>query len=137
MVNMITGSNELTLCQRTPSVYSKTPTSSSKIHGFHIPSLSLDYQKNIKCNSNKQVVSSSTTLLWTTQKFILTPIFYMRQTSLHISIGSLFTKYPLQLRQKPFPFQEKSASCFLTLYFSQCWSFLTLYGNLFLIHVYL
>ena len=45
----------------------------------------------------------------------------------------LSSKYPLQLWQEPCSFQEKSASRFRTLYFSQCWSFLTLYGDLFLI----
>ena len=54
----------------------------------------------------------------------------MRRKSSHIPIASLFSKYPVQLRQKPFSFQGKSASRFLTLYFSQCWSFLTLYGDL-------
>ena len=65
---MITGSNESTLRRRIPSVYSKTPNSSSQIHGFHlgchIPDFSLDYQKNIKYNSNKQAVSSLTPPLY-------------------------------------------------------------------------
>ena len=72
---MITGSNESTLCRRIPSVYSKTPTSSSQIHGFHlgfhIPDFSLDYQKNMKYNSNKQAVSS------------LTPYHSMDHTEIH------------------------------------------------------
>ena len=98
-----------------------------------IPNLSLDYQKNIKYNSNKQVVSSLTTLLYGQHRnsfsldsrpnILHAPEFFAHPHRV------LFCKYPVQLRQKPFSFQEKSASHFLLyisiiylVIFCQCWS---------------
>ena len=65
----------------TPSVYSKTPTSSSQIHGFllgfHIPDFSLDYQKNIKYNSNKKAVSSLTPPLYGPHRNSFSPKYFI------------------------------------------------------------
>ena len=77
---MITRSNESILCRRIPSVYSKIPNSSSQIHGFHlgfhIPDFPLDYQKNIKYNSNKQAVSSLTPPLYGPHRNSFSPQYF-------------------------------------------------------------
>ena len=94
---MITGSNESTLCRRIPSVYSKHPLPVLRFMAF-TSAFTFQTSPSIIKEHKMQETSSvlfDTTTLWTTQKFILAPIFYIHQNSSHIPIGSLIFKLML------------------------------------------
>ena len=87
--------------------------------------------KNIKYNSNKQVVSSLTTLLYGQHRNSFS--LNSRPSILH---APEFFAHPHRVRStstKTLLFSRKFRKSLSYAIFSQCWSFLTLYGDLFLI----
>ena len=79
--------NSICILQNTHFQFSDSWLSPRLSHSRLLPRLSKEYKIQQQQTSS---VLFDTTTLWTTQKFILAPIFYIHQNSSHIPIGSLF-----------------------------------------------